>query len=519
MWYILAAVVTVLGLLIHYLTTRKYDYWKKKNIPHLKPKFLFGNYEDLMILKTNLGSQVQKICQNFKDAPLIGAYFGTEPVLIVNDPELVKLVTTKDFYYFAYREISDHYYKENLTKNLFHSSGDYWKVLRQNLTPMFSSAKMKSMFALIENCSKTLEKVLDEWVATSPVLEVRSHVGRFTMDCIGSCAFGLDTKAMIDENSAFTNVGNLIFQNTTPRGLKNNTRYIWPKIFYALGLTVFPKEIDAFFRKFLMGVLYERRGKPLARKDFIEMVLSFYNKKCITGDSLKNLKSDERLKVDLEVDDELVVAQCFIFFAAGYETSATTSSYTLYELAKDQESQERARQEVRDWLRKREGQLGYECVTDLPFLEQCIDETLRLYPVLGVVTREVTDTYQFDNGPTVERGLRVHLPIYHMHHNPKYFPDPESFRPERFAPENKHNIQPYTYFPFGEGPRICIGMRFAKMQMLAGLVTILKKYRVELAEGMPKTVEFEPRSVVTQSKTGINLKFVPLPDAEEYVFK
>ncbi|GBP17661.1 hypothetical protein EVAR_8656_1 [Eumeta japonica] len=349
-------------------------------------------------------------------------------------------------------------------------------------------------------------------------MEVRSFVGRFTMDCIGICAFGLDTKAMLDDNSPFTNMGNLIFQATTTQGLKTHMRYIWPGIFYSLGLTAFPKEVDAFFRHFLLRVFDERRGKPSARKDFVEMVLSFYDKKVITGDSMKNLKTDERIKVNLKVDDELVMAQCFVFFAAGYETSATTSSFLLYELAKDQKSQERAREEVREWLRKREGHLGYECVTELPFLEQCIDETLRLYPVLGVITREVTDTYKFENGPTVERGLRVHLPIYHMHHNPKYFPDPESFRPERFAPENRHNIQPYTFFPFGEGPRLCIGMRFAKMQALAGLVTILKKYRVELAEGMPEKLEFEPRSAVTQSKTGINLKFIPLSDADEYLY-
>ncbi|GBP17682.1 hypothetical protein EVAR_8671_1 [Eumeta japonica] len=242
-------------------------------------------------------------------------------------------------------------------------------------------------------------------------------------------------------------------------------------------------------------------------------VRSFFTRFTMDGiGTMSNLKSDGKDKVKIDVDDSLLIAQCFIFFAAGFETSATTASFLLYELAKDQKSQERARQEIRDWLHKRDGRLVYECVTELPFLEQCMDETLRLYPVLGVITREVSDSYRFADGLSVERGLRVHLPVFHLHRNPKYFPEPDAFRPERFAPENKHNIHPYTYMPFGEGPRLCIGMRFAKMQVMAGLVTILKKYRVELAENMPRTIEFEPKSIVTSSKHGIKLNFTALEE-------
>ncbi|GBP17651.1 hypothetical protein EVAR_8648_1 [Eumeta japonica] len=500
----------------YYFLTRNYNYWKKKNVPHTKPVPFFGNFADLMLYKADWATTARRICEKFPDEPLVGAYIGPQPVLIVKDPELIKVVTTKDFYYFSGREHSDYSDKEWVLSSLFFTHGDHWKVLRQNLTPLFSSAKMKNMFYLIENCSKVFETLLDKETRISKKQEARSFFARFTMDCIGACAFGIDTKAMEEASkNPFVNIGNKIFEASYLRITMVYLRMALPALFYSLRLKIQPNFVTNFFQNLLVKVFQDRGYKQTNKNDFVDLVLSFTENKNITGDRMSNLKLDRREKAQIAVDDDLLTSQCFIFFAAGFETSATTASFLLYELAKDQESQERARQEVRDWLRKRDGRLVYECVTELPFLEQCMDETLRLYPVVGLIQREVVDTYKFSNGLTVDRGVQVHLPALYLHRNPKYFPEPDSFRPERFAPENKHNIRPYTYLPFGEGPRLCIGMRFAKMQVMAGLVTILKKYRVELAPGMPRTVEFEPTSQVAASKHGIHLNFIRLNDFDE----
>ena len=84
-------------------------------------------------------------------------------------------------------------------------------------------------------------------------------------------------------------------------------------------------------------------------------------------------------------------------------------------------------------------------------------ETLRMHPVLGILTREVMDDYVLPTGLKLDVGVRIHLPVYYMHHNPDYFPEPEKYKPERFLPENKDDIEPYTFFGFGTGPRTCIG--------------------------------------------------------------
>ncbi|XP_075984134.1 cytochrome P450 6B2-like [Anticarsia gemmatalis] len=500
----------ILVVLAGHLTLRhRLQYWQRKNVPHDKPVPVLGNFSQYILLKKYMGQLLQDLCQKFPNAPYFGVYYGTEPTLVVKDPELVKTVMTKDFYFFSGRETSKYIHRESLIQNLFFFYGDEWKVLRQNLTPLFSSAKMKNMFHLIEKCSLVFENMLDQEAKISKDIEARHFMARYTMDCVGSCAFGVDTNTMEQtSDNPFTAVGNSITETPTFRSFKNIARAIWPAIFYGLGFRSFPKNVETFFYQLLTNIFEGRQYKPTSRHDFVDLMLKLKNDKGMTGDSITNMKSGSGKKVSLEINDDLLVAQCFLFFAAGYETSATTLSFTMYELAKHPEIQERVLQEVDEYLRRNDNVLKYECITEMPYLDACIDEALRLYPVLGVLTREVVEDYTLPDGLRLEKGLRVHLPVYYMQRNPDFFPEPEEYKPERFYGDNKRDIKPYTYMPFGEGPRICIGMRFAKMQMIAGLITLLKKYRLELADGMKRTLELEPKALVTRSVSGIHLKFV-----------
>nr|AAP83689.1 cytochrome P450 [Depressaria pastinacella] len=517
---ILSSILTLLITSIYLISTRKFNYWKKKNVPHLKPKLILGNYGDFLLMKKPNGLVVQEICQAFPNEPYIGAYYGTEPALIVQDAEIIKLITIQDFSYFNSREVGDHTHKEDMSKNIFSTNGDRWKVVRQHMTPLFTSSKMKNMFHLIEKCSHEFERMLDREFKMSNVQEVRALTARFTMDCIVSCGFGLDANTMGDNSkeNPFTKLSNSIFEVSNLRFLAMQARNLWPSIFYGLGLRTFPKSIDDFFHELITNVFKQRQYTPTSRNDFVDLIMNWTKKDYLTADSFKHDKEKGSTKISLKVDDKLLVAQCSIFFGAGHETSATTLSYTLFELAKNPEAQKRAIEEVDAYLLKNNNKLGYDCVTELPFLEACLDETLRLYPVLSVLTREVVEDYTLPTGLHLDKGVRIHLPLYHLHHNPDNFPEPEKYRPERFVGDERKNIKPYTYMPFGEGGRTCIGMRFSKMQTLSGLVTFLKKYRVELAKGTSPTVEFEPRALVFISKNGINLQMMEREGWEKRLF-
>ncbi|XP_046964438.1 cytochrome P450 6B7-like [Vanessa cardui] len=507
---IFTAIFAAIYLLYYYLT-KNHDYWKKRNVPHLKPTLLFGNYKEYIFLRKYSPKVAQEICRKFPNEPYVGVFYGTDPALIIKDPNIIKLVMAKDFFYFNYREISQHTHKELITQNMFFNGGDTWKVLRQNLTALFSSAKMKNMFPLIESCASALEDTLSKEMTNENTIEVKSLLARYTMDCIGSCAFGVNTGTLEKRSSSnpFTIMGEKLFDVSNYGGFRMVSRAMWPTMFYKLGFTLFEGEIEHFFKKLLTDVFESRQYKESSRNDFVDLILGWKKKAYLSGDSITNFNTGGKTTISLNVDDNLLIAQCILFFAAGFETTSTTTSFVLYELSKRKDAQIRVLEEIDDYFQRHEGKIQFECINEMPFVQACIDETLRIYPVLGVLTREVTEDYTLPTGLLLEKGTRVHIPVYDLHHNPENFPDPEEFRPERFFGEEKKNIKQYTYMPFGEGPRICIGMRFARMPIVAGLLTILKNYSVELAEGMPRTVDFQPRALVTQAMQKINIKFIP----------
>ncbi|CAH2229448.1 cytochrome P450 6B4-like [Pararge aegeria] len=486
------------------------DYWKNRNVPFVKPLPIFGNYKDYLLLKRHVTDVMHEMCQRFPNEPYVGSFYGTDPALIIKDPNLLKLVMSKDFYYFSGREASDHNAKEMLSKHLFFAHGDEWKVLRTNLTPLFSSAKLKNMFYLIKNSSDTLESLMADEVKKSSTIDTRFLLSRYTIDCITACAFGLNSDTMKEDvqNNPFKKVGEQIFDASNNQARKNICRAMWPGIFYALGFKLMHNDIGTFFNNLISGVFKNREGTKTSKNDFIDLILTWKRNNNISGDSMSNAYNGDKQTVSIDVDDSLLVAQCLLFFAAGFETTSSTMSFLLYELAKHKPVQEKVIGEVDDYFSKHKT-IEYECINTMPYTEACVDEALRLYPLVGLLTREVMHEYTLPTGLRLKQGDRVHIPVHHIHHNPDHFPEPEVFRPERFFGEEKKNIKPFSYMPFGEGPRTCIGMRFAKMPIHAALLKIFKNYRVELGENMSHKITFNPNSVISQPIGGIHIKFIP----------
>lgn len=136
-------------------------------------------------------------------------------------------------------------------------------------------------------------------------------------------------------------------------------------------------------------------------------------------------------------------------------------------------------------------------MNQLPYLEATIKETLRRYPPLVQVERRLKEgvTGYKVGGIPLEAGTSVISCVYSVHNNPQYYPQPERFRPERFLPENKHHLVPYTFLPFGAGPRHCLGMRFAYQEIKLLLAQLLRRFSFGLAEGTPRSLRFNGGSL------------------------
>ncbi|XP_072182139.1 cytochrome P450 3A19-like [Diadema setosum] len=176
-----------------------------------------------------------------------------------------------------------------------------------------------------------------------------------------------------------------------------------------------------------------------------------------------------------------------IFLAAGYETTTTALTLGSYLLARNPQVQDKLIAEI-DKLAPKRDDVDYTKVSTMPYLDQVMCEILRYYPPATRLDRECGETCTY-KGVTIERGVDVWVNPYTMHHSSDYWPEPSKFDPDRFSKENREKRDPFTWMPFGAGPRICVGMRFALMEAKMALVRVLQKARFEtspLTEIPPK---------------------------------
>lgn len=402
---------------------------------------------------------VEEMYWKYPNEKVVGFYRATTPELILRDPELIKKVMVTDFHSFFYRGF--HPYRkvlEPMMQNLFVGEGDLWRMLRTRMTPAFTTAKLKAMFPLvIERAEKLQQRTLNA-AASSTVLDARELMARYTTDFIGACAFGLDSDSLNDENSEFRSLGRKIFEGDVRMAATAFLKEVFPETFKSLK---YFGRIEADAKQLLSELQKSRNYQPSGRSDFFDMMLEIKNKGAVEIESIEKVKADGTPeKVVLNFDEDIFLGQIMVFFAAGFETSANSTSMTLHLLAFHPEVQKKVQEDIDKAMMKYDNKICYDSIKEMTYLEMAYKEALRIFPPLGYVSRLCSRKYTFDDlGLTVDKEVKMMIPIQALHMDPKYWEDPEEFRPERFHPDNVHKVNKDIYIPFGLGPRNCIGER------------------------------------------------------------
>ncbi|XP_077285308.1 putative cytochrome P450 6a14 [Arctopsyche grandis] len=457
------------------------NYWKNKNVPFVSPLPIVGNHLDLILNRRTIGHIYQDYYHKFKNEKYVGLFRMQQPTLLIRDLELSKYVLIKNFNSYQNRDDDHNELKEKLTSNMVTATSEKWRKSRQKLSPTFTSGKLRNMFYLILEKGEELQKRTDLLLDVGGEINVHELVANYTTEVIGSCAFGLQLNTMMDTKDQFRRMGRLIFTMDFKRMVKTLARIISPRIFYAFGFKVFPQTIEDFFVKIVKDMMVQRKKSPIKRNDFIDLLLE-----------LKYQDGNE----DKEMDDMYLAAQAFIFFAAGFETSSLIISATIQEMAFNPDIQGRLVQEIESVIVKHDGKLTYDGIAEMEYLDMVISETMRKYPVVGIIPRTCTATDKLpDTDLVVEKGTKIAIPVLALHYDPNYFPDPEKYDPERFTAEAKRDRHPMVYLPFGEGPRNFIGLRFGKIQTKIGIISMLRNYKFEPTE-KTKNIRFKPRNFV-----------------------
>ncbi|XP_075217468.1 putative cytochrome P450 6a23 isoform X2 [Lycorma delicatula] len=521
------AVLGIIGLFIgfYHFWTLNYNYWKERNIAYIPPVFPFGNTKDATLSTRFTGYVFRDLYFQLKGHKFGGITTLRKPQLLLRDPEIIKLILTKDFNHFTDRGLSpvdeEH---EPLSAHLFNLQGEKWKILRTKLTPTFTSGKMKIMFHLMKACAEKLEKGILKHAEKEDVVEIKDYMARFSTDVIGSCAFGLDIDSINNPDNVFRKISKEIFKPSLSLIIRNALNAIVPGLSTVLRVKITPKEREDFFFKVVHDTVEYREKNNVKRNDFLDLLIQLRKGQLELDDEHEKSnfhihgnethKKEDTGKLthhnpsnDIEMTNRLMTAQCFVFFLAGFETSSTTLSFCLYELALNKEIQTKLQVEIDKVLAKHNGEISYESIKEMTYMDTVVQETLRMYPPASVLSRDCVSDYKLpESDLEIKKGIHIMISLLGIHYDPEYYPHPYQFNPDRFTEEAKQSRHHYTWLPFGEGPRICIGMRFGLLQIKMGLATLLSKYNFDQTAETQVPMEFSSKSLVTSPKYGIKLK-------------
>ncbi|CAF1688908.1 unnamed protein product [Rotaria sp. Silwood1] len=439
-----------------------------------------------------------------KYGKIIGGFGGKAPNILLSDPDLLRNVLIKDSNVFINRRVVEGI-SGPLEHGLTRLKDEQWKNARSIVSPTFSTAKLKAMYGLMNQVSDMYNKRLLEYADKQEIFDIKVLNGQYTLDNIASCLFGIETNSLQNENVTLINHLKKFFNLS----LSNIFLLIFlmsPRLASYLGkrgYSLFPKDASDYITNILNQILARRRQHLERRNDFIQMMVDHEEEETNQQTDKKEQQQWGTLKKTL--NDKEILGQAMVFLVAGYETTSVLMSFFFYVMATEPVIQEKVYEEIRQELG--DDEVTHEKLNQLPYLDMVISETLRKYPPFIRFDRVASCDYQLGNYH-IPKGSIINVPVYPIHHDPNVWSDPEKFIPERFLPAEKAKRHPMTYLPFGDGPRNCIGMRFALSEAKLGIAKALRLVEFQKCEKTEVPLQLGKLAILN-SKNGIWLRVVP----------
>lgn len=442
--------IAALVALVFYFLKKKFSYFEERDIPHLKPKWILGNLSGVGS-SMHMIDLVRKIYDEFKGKDVIAGMFTlASPSLIVTDIELAKLITVKDFDHFSERGFLVNEENEPLTGNLASIGGEKWRFLRTKLSPALTSGKIKMMFNTIAEKGDAFIQAV-ETASKKGSIEMKTMSNRYTIDVISSAAFGMEFKTLEDEKAEIIRLSKQLFGEDGDGMLLFFLVFTFPKFAKFFNLRAFPKPPSEYIIEVITSTINYREDKNIERNDFLNMLIQLKNKGSIEGEF-----TTEKRKLTLNE----CIAQAFIFFFGGSDTTSSVIAYAMVELGMNQEIQEKVRVEILEKTKSDEGKLTYDNLNEMIYLSQVVNETLRKFPPGFAIFRQATKDYKIPNSKhVIPKGRQLMIPVISFHYDEAYWKNPDDFNPDRFTAEETAKGPSGVFLPFGDGPRNCIGMR------------------------------------------------------------
>lgn len=393
------------------------------------------------------------------------------PFFLVSHPEDVEAVLVKH----ARIMLRDEYIvilERILGKGLLTSDGELWKRQRKLMAQAFVP---KRIVAYGEAMVRVTETAIAPW-QNGQTMNLHREISRVTMEVVADVLFGAGIAPEdVRTVSESMEVVNEYMANSPEAVLMVPTWVPTPR---NLALKKAVGRIDDLVYRIIAA---RRAGEP--RDDLLGTLLTAQD-------------DDGQKMSDKQLRDEVIT-----LFLAGHETTALALAHTLYLLSKHPDVERRLYDEITTVLHGRAP--TSDDVRALPYTERVLKEAMRLYPPAWTTGREAGEDVEI-GGYLIPKGAQILTSQWVVHRDPRWFPNPEGFDPDRWSPERVKGLPRFAYFPFGGGPRTCIGNHFAMLEATLILVMIMQRYRVELCAG--QRLDLKPSVTLRQAGPGLMVR-------------
>lgn len=502
--------------LLYYLGTRNHDYFKKRGIKYIKPIPFFGTFIRPALSLQDFYDYYKKCYNLYPEEGFIGTFEFIKPVYLIRDPEVARQIFIKDFDNFRNHRVTiDPSVDPIFGKNLFSSKDKYWKDMRNTITPAFTGNKMRFMFDIVNDCAlRSLDFVRKTTGTGSYEIDAKDFFTRITNDVIATAAFGVEVNSVKEKNDFY-----LQAKYFADFGVRETLLFFlystFPNMATWIRLPLWRKSKTKFLVDVLKEAIQFREKTGYVRRDMIHLLLQAKHKGRIYDEEFDNDKQQEEEAVNrLAVfTDEDIISQCMLFFIAGFETVSTLFVYLAYELMLNQDVQAKLQAEIDEVLERIDTKLpSYDDIMGMKYLDMVVCETLRKWPPNIAIDRLCNKEFVLESGDKkviLQPGDQVLTPTIAFHHDPQYFPNPDKFDPERFSDENKGNIHPFAYTPFGLGPRQCPGNRLALMEVKIYFFHVLAYFNIERTPKTEIPVEIRKGTLIVTPLRPLSLALTP----------
>ncbi|XP_070168055.1 cytochrome P450 4C1-like [Polyergus mexicanus] len=398
-----------------------------------------------------------------------------------------------------------------ISTGLFTSTGAKWHARRKLLTHAFHFNILTQYADILIQEGDYMTKSLKD-VGGAVVNDLVPFISEHTLNAICETAMGISLRKFNEFQQQYRNAVYDIIELICYRAIR-------PWFHNDLLFSLSPQGRK---HKKILKILHGFTEKVIAER-------KLYHERT-NGRHLKNLENNKETEIDVEVFgikkkrlamlDHLIAAsrdnsltdldikeEVDTFMFAGHDTTAMSMTFALLLLAEHKDIQERVRIEVDTAMQENGGKLTMRSLQNLPYLDRCLKESLRLYPTAFFILRDVQEDVKLYSY-VVPAGTILYLNIYGVHRDPNFWPNPEVFDPDRFLPERIQNRHPYSYLPFSAGPRNCIGQRFGLLEMKAMIAPLVHNFYLEPIDYL-KDIRLKFHVLIRPSHP-VHIKFIPI---------